>query len=295
MSTLSRFGATLRVLRPAPHLIGFYDGRIDGQRLHSPRPNWLDDGAFALGVCSYAIIDGAEALVYDTHISLVHARRIRETLEAEGVGTIRVVLSHHHKDHIAGNEVFADCEIIANAATAAAMEAMREAAARADPAIDPLVMPGHVFDRDTTLSVGRISVELRSFDIHSRDGLVLWLPKTGTLFAGDTLEDPITYVDEPGRLEDHLRDLDRLGRLPIARILPNHGAPEVIASGGYGPDLITATRDYVSALLRCRLDPALASLDLRSFVADSLARGAIRYYPAYEEVHRRNLRAVLGP
>ncbi len=293
MSSTSRLGATMRVFRPAPHLFAFYDGRIEGQRLHSERPNWLDDGAYSLGVCSYAVVDGGEALVYDTHISLAHARAIRETLAGEGVQRIRVALSHHHKDHIAGNEVFADCEILANAATVVAMEAMANAARHGDPPIDPLVMPTVVFDEDMALSVGSVAVELRSYDIHSHDGLVAWLPGTGELLAGDTLEDPITYVDEADRLVEHLRELDRLARLPIARILPNHGAPEVIAAGGYGPRLIGATRAYVEALLRCRSEPELAALDLKSFVAESLASGAIRYYPAYEEVHRRNVAAVL--
>ncbi len=293
MSTTSRLGATMRVLRPAPHLLAFYDGRIEGQRLHSAQPNWLDDGAYALGVCSYAVVDGGEALVYDTHISLAHARAIREVLAAEGARSIRVALSHHHKDHIAGNQVFADCPILANAATAVAMEAMADAARNGDPPIEPFVMPNQVFDEDMALIVGAVAVELRSYDIHSHDGLVLWLPETGELLAGDTLEDPITYVDEADRLEEHLRELARLARLPIRRILPNHGAPEVIAAGGYGPGLIGATRAYVEALLRCRSEPDLASLDLESFVADSLAAGAIRYYAAYEEVHRRNVAAVL--
>ena len=86
----TRLGATLRVLRPAPHILAFYDGRIEGRRLHSAEPNWLDDGAYSLGVCSYAVVYGAEALVYDTHISLAHARTIRAALAAEGVRTIRV-------------------------------------------------------------------------------------------------------------------------------------------------------------------------------------------------------------
>lgn len=290
----SDLAATMRVLRPAPHILGFYDGRIEGRRLHSERPNWLDDGGFVLGTCSYAVVDGPHALVYDTHITLDHARRVREALDAAGVREIRVVLSHHHKDHIAGNGVFADCEILANAATAAAMTETREAAMRADPPVDPFVMPNRVFERDLTLTVGRVAVELRSFDIHSHDGLVLWLPETGTLLAGDTLEDPITYVAEPDRLEVHLGEMDRLAALPIRRILPNHGEPEVIAAGGFGPELLAATRAYVAGLLRGRAEPDMAACQLKAFVAPWLADGTIRYHPAYEAVHRANLEAVLG-
>ena len=285
---------TMRVLRPGPNILGFYDGRVEGQRLHSDRPNWLDDGGYVLGTCSYAIVDGPEALVYDTHITLAHARRIRAVLEAEGVRSIRVVLSHHHKDHIAGNAVFADCEILANAATAAAMAETREEVERGDPPIRPVVMPTRVFGSDLSLTVGRVPVELRSFDIHSRDGLVAWLPQTGALLAGDTLEDPVTYVCEPDRLEAHLRDLDRMAQMPIRHILPNHGDPEVIASGGFGPGLISATKDYVTALLACRADPARAVPDLMTFIAPGLAHGSLRYHPAYEAVHQANLKAVLG-
>ena len=36
------------------------------------------------------------------------------------------------------------------------------------------------------------------------------MPSAGLLFAGDTLEDPITYVGEPERLTKHLDDLERM-------------------------------------------------------------------------------------
>ncbi len=290
----SELGKTMRVLRPCPHILGFYDGRQDGgQRIHSDRPNWLDDGAFTLGVCSYAILDGAEALVFDTHISLAHARAIRSTLEAEGARNIRVVLSHHHDDHIAGTEVFTDCEIFAGRATAELLEARREEIETGDPAINPLVMPTSVFDGVLELTVGSVDFEIHPFDIHSRDGHVGWLPRERILLAGDTLEDPVTYVDEPDRLEIHLEDLDRLAGWPIEKILPNHGEPGVIEAGGFEPSLIAATKDYVSALLRCADDPGLAALDLKQFAAAQFAGGAIHYYPSYEEVHSRNVEAVL--
>src|SRR5437870_2467751 len=119
-------GSTMKVLRPAPGVLAFYDGRIEARRIHSEMANWLDDGAYSLGVCSYAIIDGDDALVYDTHISLPHAKIVRQTLTDAGARKIRVVLSHWHRDHIAGNEVFGDCEIIANALTEKALEKHRE-------------------------------------------------------------------------------------------------------------------------------------------------------------------------
>ena len=75
----------MRVMRPAPNVLAFYDGRVEGVRAWSEEPNWLDDGAYSLGICSFAIVDGAEALVYDTHISLAHAEIVRRTLRDMGV------------------------------------------------------------------------------------------------------------------------------------------------------------------------------------------------------------------
>ena len=190
----------MRLVRPAPNVLGFYDGRIDGTRAWSDAPNWLDDGAYALGICTYAIVDGSQALVYDTHISLPHARFIRRTLEAMGVTSIRIVLSHWHDDHIAGNEVFQDCEMIANDLTVSALARNRAEIEDGNPPIMPLVLPNRTYAGKLSLMVGSVAVELHQVEIHSHDGSVLLMPDTGLLLAGDTLEDPITYVAEPERL-----------------------------------------------------------------------------------------------
>ncbi|QIB33453.1 MBL fold metallo-hydrolase [Ancylobacter pratisalsi] len=293
-STLLPLGSTMRVLRPHPNIYAFYDGRIEGARAWSSAPNWLDDGAYALGVCVYAIVDGDDALVYDTHISLTHARLMRHTLDQAGVRNIRVVLSHWHDDHVAGNEAFADCEIIALDRTEKALAAHREALENGDPPIRPLVMPSRVISGPTPLQVGTLRVELQPAEIHSHDGLILLLPDLGIMLAGDTLEEPITYVAEPARLSVHVEELKRIREWGYQRILPNHGAPDVIATGGYGPTLIDATIRYVKKLLRTRDDMSLADQDLSTFVAEDLGTGALSYFGPYEEVHANNVKKVLA-
>lgn len=284
-------GSTLRLVRPYPNILAFYDGRIPGLRAHSPDPNWLDDGAFALGCCAYAIVEGAEALVYDTHMSIPHARLMRQALEDSGVTTIRVVLSHWHCDHIAGNAVFSDCEIIANDLTLREMRANEQRLQGGAPGIDPVVMPTTIFQGHLRVEVGSIPVDLLQFDIHSCDETVALLPG-GVLLAGDTLEDTVTYVSEPLRLVAHLKDLARLSGLPIRRILPSHGAFERIADGGYDPSFIRATELYVARLLEVRDNPQLATLGLRDFAADALATGGVEYFEPYEEVHARNIETL---
>src|SRR5512133_3877030 len=225
----------MRLLAPTTGILAFYDGR-EGKREHD-QPNWLDDGALMLGIASYAIVDGGEALVYDTHLSVDRARWIRERLDAT---RITVVLSHRHIDHIAGTEAFADCEVLAGPLTAKLLGGQRDAIEAAMPPVKPLVLPtGEV---PPTLQVGTTTVQALAFDIHAADHTLLWLPDRRILLAADAVEDPITFVAEPDRLDVHLRELDRLEALDPEFILPAHGHPEVIAAGGYGIGIIEATR-----------------------------------------------------
>jgi glyoxylase-like metal-dependent hydrolase (beta-lactamase superfamily II) len=278
----------LRILAPHPGILAFYDGRVPGYRF-AARDNWVDDGALSLGIASYALIHGDEALVYDTGTSLAHGRAIRGHLDSLGIRHIRVVLSHWHRDHIAGTEAFADAEIIASARTAAHLVANR-ADLESDirwPPIRPLTLPATTYEDRLTLTLGPHRIDLIHVNIHSDDATVLWLPDTGILLAGDTVEDTVTYVAEPKHLAAHLVDLVRLKALQPRHILPCHGDPEVIASGGYGPGLIDATLRYVNHLATNPNDTPL-----RDLIAADLAAGNLTWFAPYEDIHRQNLARV---
>ncbi|MEZ2126949.1 MULTISPECIES: MBL fold metallo-hydrolase [unclassified Sinorhizobium] len=286
-------GSTMRILEPHSGVIAFYDGRIPGVRAYSDAPNWLDDGAFSLGCASYAIVDGTDALIYDTHISTAHAALIRAELERRGVRRLRVVLSHWHKDHIAGNAVFSDCEIIANELTLQALLHNRAAIEAANPPINPVVLPTTTFSQRMTLTIGTLTAELHQLDVHSFDGTVILVPQRDLLLAGDTLEDPVTYVAEPTRLACHLRALERLDGWSFSKILPNHGSMERIAAGGYDRQMIAATARYIERLLSLKEFPELAKLPLKSFAASSFDSKGVDYFAPYENVHRSNVRSML--
>ncbi|WP_237154617.1 MBL fold metallo-hydrolase [Oryzibacter oryziterrae] len=281
--------ATLRILTPSPGVYAYYDGRIEGRRLHSQAENWLDDGAYKLGIASYAIVDGDEALVYDTHMTLDHAQAVRRHLRSVGVGHIRVMLSHWHDDHVAGNAVFADCEIIAHRLTLAALSEHRLKLEAGDPPIRPLVLPSHIYEDRIDLKIGSRLVSARHFDIHSADGTVLLLEDAALLFAGDTVEDTATYVSEPEHTARHVKELKRLAALPFNRLLPCHGDPDIIAGGGYEPTLIGANRRYLERLLG---GEGRDGESLATFVADDIKAGFITYFAPYEDVHRANLKAM---
>ena len=287
----------LRVFRPAPNIYAFYDGRVEGYR-YADNENWVDDGALSLGIASYAIVDGEDALVYDTHISKEYGAFIRKTLEDSGVKNITVVLSHWHLDHVAGTAAFADCSIISNKRTADHLKkhkaAIENGTSSGPPAINPLILPTQTFEGSTHLHVGGLHIDLIEANIHSDDATVLWLGSERILLAGDTMEDTVTYVGEPENFDIHLKDLDRLWTLGAERILPNHGDPEIISLGGYEKTLIRATQQYIRMLKRCVHEPELRGKPLRDIINGPLEAGWINLFEPYETIHRQNIDVVLA-
>ena len=287
----------LRILRPAPSIYAFYDGRVEGYR-YAAGANWMDDGALSLGIASYAIVDGNEALIYDTHISVEHAAFIRKVLAGTGVKKFTVVLSHWHLDHVAGTAAFIDCPIISNQRTADHLNKYRKAIESGThdgpPAVSPLILPTQTFEGNMHLQVGGLHIDLIEANIHSDDATVLWLGPERILFAGDTMEDTVTYVGEPEHFDIHLKDLDRLWGLNPECILPNHGDPEIIALGGYEKTLIRANQQYIRVLKRCVHEPELRDKPLRDIISGPLEAGWVNLFEPYEAVHRQNIDVVLA-
>jgi cyclase len=285
----------LHVRQLSETLFGYYDGRRLAEPDSAPM-SWVDDGALSLGICSYAFLDGREAVVYDTHVSTAHARRIRTHLHELGAREIRVVLSHWHLDHVAGNEVFADCEIIANDRTDALLREHRAAIEagtfEGPPAISPLVLPTTTFDDRMDIETRNLHLELASFEIHSSDATVLHVPATGVLLAGDTVEDTVTYVGEPERLEVHVAELERMRRIGARAIYPNHGSLGTLEGGGYAESLIDATQSYVRDLRATAGEPLERHVDLATFVSHQLSERSITWFAPYQRVHEANLLAV---
>ena len=287
----------LRIIACAPGLIAYYDGRVPDYRFMA-EPNWVDQGAISLGIASYVLIQENKALVYDTHVSIEHAKVIRADLSARGVDDITVLLSHWHLDHIAGNAVFSDCEIIANAKTLAHLKANRAAIENGSfhgpPVIRPLVLPTRIFEGEMHFQLGKMDLTFMEANIHSDDASLVWRAEDGLLLAGDTMEDTITYVGEPQEFDIHLKELDRLWALSPNFIFPNHGAPDILAVGGYGKGLIKAQQQYIRMLKRCQSDEGLRHLPLRELIAGPLEMGWVNYFAPYEEVHAQNVQRVLA-
>jgi glyoxylase-like metal-dependent hydrolase (beta-lactamase superfamily II) len=286
----------MRVFPINDHLLSFYDGRPAETTVPPGVQNWADRGAMNVGVATYVIHRGDRAMVYDTYPSTQQAKWVRDYLVKSGIRHFTLVNSHWHLDHVGGNAVYADVDRFATEKTRQRLT-VKKAAIEAGtewgpPAIMPLVVPNIGITADTTYFVEDIEVELRPVNIHSEDGLVLYLPADRILLAGDTLEDTLTFIVEPEQIPAQYQNLQKMKQWNIDRIFPNHGNPDVIANGGYRTTLIDATQDYLRRMVARAHDPDYLKGSLDDYVQDSVGKGWVSVWWAYREAHAANLAVV---
>jgi cyclase len=286
----------MRVFELNDHLLAFYDGRPEETKAPHGEHNWADFGAMNVGVATYVVHRGDRALVYDTYPSAQQARWVRDYLGKAGIKHFTLVNSHWHLDHVGGNAVYADVDRIATDKTLERLTAKKAAIEAGTewgpPPIEPLVLPNIGITADTSYFVEDIRVELRPVNIHSEDGLVIYLPNDRILLAGDTLEDTLTFIVEPEQIGAQYRNLQQMKHWDIERIYPNHGNPSVIASGGYRTTLIDATLDYLRRMVARAHDPDYLEGSMEEYVHDSEGKGWVTPWWAYREAHAANLAVV---
>jgi cyclase len=286
----------MRVFQINDHLLGFYDGRPAETTTPPGDHNWADFGALNVGVATYVVHRGDRALVYDTYPSTQQARWVRDYLVKIGIRHFTGVNSHWHLDHVGGNAIYADVDLISTDKTIQRLTAKKAAIEAGTewglPAITPLVVPNIGITADTMYFVEDIRVELRPVNIHSEDGLVVYLPNDRILLAGDTLEDTLTFIVEPEQIGVQYKNLQKMKRWNIDRIFPNHGNPAVIANGGYRPTLIDATLDYLRRMVARAHDSNYLKGSMDDYVHDSVSKGWVSPWWAYREAHEANLAVV---
>ncbi|MBF5043393.1 MULTISPECIES: MBL fold metallo-hydrolase [Myxococcaceae] len=289
-------GPARKIFQLNDHLIAFYDGR-NTERL-TPDANWVDDAANKLGVATYAIYKGNEAIVFDTFPTIDQARWQRATLESMGITKFTVVTSHWHNDHIAGNEVYADSKILM---TARGLQFMTDNKADLEagtslfgpPAINPVVLPNDTYVGERTLHVGDITVELHQLNVHSPDETVILLPADRILLSGDTTEDSIPYLVEYADLKLHITGLKAMAKwTSFDRILPNHGNPDRIQTGGYDKSFIDATQTYITNMVNGATKAGFLDAPVEEFAGKALRSCDVSLYDGYLDVHEYNKQGV---
>lgn len=178
-----------------------------------------------------------------------------------------VVLTHSHWDHVLGPERMRP-ELIVT--TAAYREAVRQDSDRILGAIArweaqcgytrerpfSIPQPDETFDEAIELQLGKLDLKLIRIPGHAADQLAIYEPRSGALWAADTLSDiEIPFVSDS--LMAYEASLAKLAKLAIRALVPGHGSP---------------TRDQQEIDSRLHADRAYLA-ELRERVSAAVAAG----------------------
>jgi len=177
------------------------------------------------------LVGDGRALVWDT---LSHPRDMRAFLALIADVDLVVAYSHADWDHIWGTAglpydrtvVLGHRACLERFSADVPVTLDRKQAAEPGPWDDVrLVAPTQVFDDESTVELGSMSVVIQHLPGHTPDCCVGFVPERGLLLAGDTAETPFPVVPEGCPLDRWIAGLERWAADErLQTVVPAHGA-----------------------------------------------------------------------
>lgn len=209
-----------------------------------------------------AVITNEGTVVIDTLPFPVETREMIDFLRAESKRGIRYVINtHYHADHVYGNYLFSEADIVASERCREIMrksgeknlnEAKQQTPELAEVA---LRLPNLTVPDQVSLYLGDRVLRLVPLPGHSPDGLGVYVEGEKILFAGDSMM-PIPYFFWGDR--DLLRQtLERMQAMNLENIVQGHG--DVLLKGE-----IDETIQQSVAYLDCILEKVRAKVAVRA-------------------------------
>lgn len=178
------------------------------------------------------IVTQAGVVVIDSGPSRRYGEALRQAIaRVTDRPVVRVLLTHHHPDHVLGNQAFADVPIAALPGTAELLRAQGNAMAENMYRLvgdwmrgTEVVLPSETLRAGDHWDIGGHRLHFLSLRGHTGADLAVLDETTGVLFAGDLLfyQRALTTPNSPG-LDVWLADLDTLEALPWTLVVPGHG------------------------------------------------------------------------
>ena len=192
--------------------------------------------ASSFGANAGIIVGRDGIVVVDTLISAKEARQFIGDIRAVSSKPIKyVVNTHDHLDHVLGNSEFAKlgATIIAQTLTKAAIQKQGDALLQRakyfglnDEAMSgtTVVAPTLAFSDAMEIDLGDRKVELiEAGPSHTSGSMIVLVPDSKTLFAGDVLFTNYHPNMRDGDIQGWIKALDRIDAMNVAAIIPGHG------------------------------------------------------------------------
>jgi glyoxylase-like metal-dependent hydrolase (beta-lactamase superfamily II) len=255
-------------------------------------------GSEAFGLANAGLVVGrGESMVIDTLYDVQHAQEMVDAIGGvTATSPVRYIFNTHSDgDHIFGNQLFSDAEVVATEAASTQMTqehadltaALFDESRRPESVLHPVAALTQEFDihpvrvraADTTfrgekeIRVGGVEVQMHELGpAHTVGDAIAYLPAQKVLFAGDLLTRDIVKVTWSGSIPNWITALDRIRAF---------GAETVVA--GHGPVLtgeaITAAIDLATEFWSYIHEQAQAFYDLGVPADEAAARIDVSKYP----------------
>ncbi|MBR0518406.1 MBL fold metallo-hydrolase, partial [bacterium] len=143
-----------------------------------------------------------------------------------------VINTHSHYDHIWGNCIFENCQIISHRLCREKIlsdgEKVLEEFKEKEPKLIlgdiKIKAPDIIFEDELTFFSKNISVKLKHFKGHTKDGIVIILEPYHICIAGDLVEEPFPIVnEEDSNLTEFISSLEVIDKMGFNFIIPSHG------------------------------------------------------------------------
>ena len=256
------------------------------------------------------IVTERGVVVIDTGPSKRYGEAMRKVIAATtDKPVIEVWLTHHHPDHVLGNQAFSDVPIAALAGTTELLHQQGDAMAENMYRLvgdwmrgTEVVLPTRTLEPGVK-SFGNHDLRVLSLGGHTGADLAILDQQTGVLFAGDLVfyQRALTTPNSPG-LAVWLADIATLQALPWTLLVPGHG-PVATDAKPFGQ-----MRDYLSWLDQLLRDGAAQGSDMSEMIRSpiperfaginlsryELIRSVSHLYPRYEREQMSRVDSAAG-
>ncbi len=245
-----------------------------------------------------AIVTTEGTVVIDTLPFPRETREMADFLRGESRRGIRYVINtHHHADHVYGNYLFQEADIISSDRCREVMRKSGEKNLAEAKSQTPelaevtLRLPNVTFPEKMSLHLGDRVMRLMVTPGHTLDGIAVYLEGDKILFSGDAVM-PLPYIFWGDRvmMQDTLRAVKELN---LENIVQGHG--DVLLKGE-----IDETLDASIAYLECIYDRVKAKIAARTskerlvneITLESCGFSPIALDGLVKQLHRSNLLRV---